>query len=845
MPGRIRGSAAISVAAAAALVSAASLAPALTAPLLGAPQTSTAPAVPAAATGARLTVEVDKPGPAVSPLLYGIFFEEINRAGDGGIYAEMVQNRSFEDADFPVAWTVTGGTAALDRIRPLNAKNPTSLRLEIPAGGKRVAVASDGFRGFPQRPRNRPQEWLPRFEQSTGGIAVAQGKTYDLTLYARAGGGFSGPLTATLERKDGTVLASKTIRGIGGDWKKYAVSLTPQATDSEARLVLSAEAPGTLWLDMVSLFPRDTWKKRKNGLRADLMEYIERMRPAFVRFPGGCFVEGDEIDNAFRWKDTIGDIAERPGHWNLWGYRSTDGLGYLEYLQMCEDLKAEPLFVINCGMSHENGRLNAHAVPMDKMGEYVQDALDAIEYANGPVTSKWGALRAKHGHPKPFNLKYLQIGNENGGPAYEERYALFHDAIKKRYPDIELVACDWGGVPKNRPLDIIDPHLYSDPDTMRAQADRFDSYDRKGPKVYFGEYAVTSNAGTGNLQAALAEAAFMTGLERNGDIVMMSSYAPLLSQIDWKAWNPNAIVFDQARIYGTPSYHVQAMFARNRADRLLPVRVEQPAAAPETPRGLIGVGTWGTQAEYKDVRVTRNGQTLFASDFSGGMGDWKPGRGTWEVKDGVLRQTGGEEDARALVGDPNWSDYTLTLKARKLGGREGFLILFQAPGDQTKSWWNLGGWNNTLHGLEVPGLPETRVPGSIETGRWYDIRIELQGQNIKCYLDGKLIHDVTRKPAPTLFAVAGRDNATGETILKVVNASGRPLEAAIDLKGAKRPGLRGKALVLASDGPHDENTFEAPERVVPREKAVSVTQPGTTYTFPAYSVTILRLDTGR
>lgn len=796
---------------------------------------------------ARLVVEVDRPGAAISPLLYGIFFEEINRAGDGGIYAEMIQNRSFEDASFPLAWKlVKSGTAegalALDRSKPLNARNPTSLRLEITRAGGRVGVASEGFRGVPQR--GRASEWMPRFEQAVGGIAVERGKKYDLSFYARAGGEV-GPVTATLERKDGAVLASRTVRRIGGDWKKQTVTLAPRATETEARLVLSAERPGTLWLDMVSMFPRDTYKGRKNGLRADLMRMIERMRPAFVRFPGGCFVEGDNIRNAFRWKDTIGDVAERPGHWNLWGYRSTDGLGFHEYLQMCEDLGAEPLFVINCGMSHGGrGQLNGFAVPMSEMGEYVQDALDALEYANGPVTSKWGALRAKAGHPKPFNLKLLQIGNENGGPAYHERYALFHDAVKKSHPEVRLVACDWGGVPRNRTLDLIDPHLYSDPETLRAQASRFDRYDRKGPKVYYGEYAVTSRAGTGNVQAALAEAAFMTGFERNGDAVVMSSYAPLLSHVSWKAWNPNAIVYDQSRVYGTPSYHVQALFASNRADRILPVRVEQPRIPLETPRGLVGVGTWRTQAEFKDLRVTKNGRTLFQSDFSKGLDGWKIPRGQWSVVDGALRQTGREEGARALIGDPDWSDYTFSLKARKLGGDEGFLITFQAPGDDSKTWWNLGGWENTLHGLELPGMPLERIPGRIETGRWYDIRVELQGQTVRCYLDGKLTQEGTRVAPPSLFAAAGLDERAGETVLKVVNTSSRRLETSIDLRGMRPGTVRGRAIVISASGPLEENSFSSPTRVAPREEKVSGTAPSFTRAFPPYSVTVLRLRSG-
>ncbi|MBW3625352.1 MAG: alpha-L-arabinofuranosidase, partial [Armatimonadetes bacterium] len=703
----------------------------------------------------------------------------------------------------------------------------------------RVGVANEGFKGVPQRPRERPEVWMTAFQNAEGGMSVERGKRYDLSFYARAAEGFSGPLTAALESREGKVLASKRIGGLSGNWKKFSVTLTPGSTDHRARLALSANAPGTLWLDMVSLFPRETFRNRPNGLRADLMRTIAAMNPAFLRFPGGCFVEGQRMSDAWRWKETIGDIAERPGRWNLWGYRSTDGLGYHEYLQMAEDLGAEPLFVINAGMAHEDH------VPMEKMGPFVQDALDAIEYANGPVTSKWGALRAKHGHPKPFGLKMIQIGNENGGPLYNERYALFHDAIRARYPNIRLIACDWGGVPRSRPLDIIDPHLYANPATFLRQANRYDTYDRTGPQVYFGEYAVTREAGTGNVQAALAEAAFMTGLERNGDVVVMSSYAPLLIRPSWKAWNPNAIVFDQSRIYGTPSYHVQTMFAGHRADRLLPLTLEAEPQAVEQPQGKIGVGTWNTQAEFRDIRVTRNGRTVFESDFTRGTEGWQLSRGKWESAGGALRQNALEENVLALAGDPGVGDFTLNLKARKLGGREGFLIAFQTPDAQTKSWWNLGGWDNTQHGMELPGMEPVRMPGRIETGRWYDIKVEVQGNTVKGYLDGQLVQQVTRTPVRTLHAVAGTDGGAGETVIKVVNAGGQPVETALRLRGAEAVAERGTALVMRASGPMEENSFASPTNVAPREETIRVPSPAFTHTFPAYSVTVLRLKAKR
>ena len=275
--------------------------------------------------GVSLTVDVDKPGVEISPMLYGVFFEEINRAGDGGIYAEMIQNRSFEDdATEPIAWTLVkngDGSIALDRSQPLNPHNPTCLKLEIVRG--RVGIANDGFRGGPlKRPDDpkRLEDWHQKFEKSTGGLNIESGKKYDLTLYARG----DGNLTASLQGKDGRTLASAKVAGLNSKWGKLSVTLTAKATDPNGRFLLIGNRPGTIWLDMVSLFPHDTWKG--HGLRPDLMEMIAAIHPAFVRFPGGCFVEGDTLEDAFRWKNTIGDIAARPGHWNLWDYRSTDGL---------------------------------------------------------------------------------------------------------------------------------------------------------------------------------------------------------------------------------------------------------------------------------------------------------------------------------------------------------------------------------------------------------------------------------------------------------------------------------------------------------------------------------------
>jgi len=785
------------------------------------PTATAAPESPASAS--RLTVHVDRPGVKVSPTLYGIFFEEINCAGDGGLYAEQVRNRSFEDTDKPDHWSLrtTGsgkGEITIDRSKPLSEKNTRCLKLHIAqTDSGRVGISNAGY-------------W---------GMNLRQNEAYDLSLYARCSDGFTAPINASLEGPDGKVLAEARIEGLTNQWKRFTASLTSNADTPAARLVLSTTGTGTIWFDVISLMPHQTWKGRPNGLRPDLAEMLNGLRPAFVRFPGGCWVEGDILAFATRWKRTIGDIADRWNQWNIWQYYSTNGLGFHEYLVMCEDLGAQPLFVINCGMSHREN------VPMDKMGEWVQDALDAIEYANGPVESTWGALRVKAGHPAPFNLKYVEIGNENGGPAYQERYALFHDALRAKYPDLKLIA----NVPTDkRPADIIDEHYYSNPEFFIANAAKYDTYDRKGPRIYVGEYAVTANCGAGNLRGALGEAAFMTGMERNSDIVIMASYAPLFANVHYKKWNPDLINFDSSRVFGTPSYWVQKMFSEHRPDIILPTDLKAPTEAKVEPkRGGIGVGTWCTQAEFKDIRVTQGDRILFTSDLSKGADGWRHFRnGDWWAQNGTLRQTGPAEDCRAVAGDPQWSDITYSLKARKLSGAEGFLILFQVADDANWLWWNLGGWGNVRHGIErcdsgAKSPLGDSVPGQIETGRWYDIRIELKGLDIRCFLDGKQIHYVKHQPTHALYAVAGRSDAAGEIVIKVVNVSNTAQDARIDLAGVREVAPAATSILLTSSKPEDENTLAEPMKVSPKQQEIRIDGPSFAHTFPAHSLTVLRL----
>jgi alpha-L-arabinofuranosidase len=785
-----------------------------------------------------LTINLQSPGITVSPLLYGIFFEEINRAGDGGIYAEMLRNRSFEeDANYPMAWTATKATNTLDRTVELNTNNPTSMKVVASAGGK---VSNCGF--VAGGPGWDPAGMQTYYASQPGQIAVEAGKVYDLSLYARAAS--PATLTASIVSAGGWTLASQNFSVPAGGWTKLAVALTPNQTQANCRLEIASATAATFWLDMVSLFPRDTWKGRTNGLRADLMAKIEAMQPAFVRFPGGCFVEGRGVETRVQWKKTIGPVEQRPGHYNIiWGYYSTDGLGYLEYLQMCEDLGAEALFVINCGMGHATNSSGQYAVPMAEMGPFVQDALDAIEYANGSTNTTWGARRAADGHPAPFNLKYMEIGNENWGTDYSDRYALFHDAIRTNYPAIRLIANERTA---SRTNDIVDPHFYSNPTAFLNAIDDWDNYSRSAPKIYVGEYAITEGSGTGNLRAALCEGAYLTGLERNSDMVLMASYAPLFCRTGWRGWNPNAILFDQSRTYGTPSYWLQTMYAASRGDRILPVTMT--IAAPTVPdiAGKIGVGTWGGSAKFKDIVVTNAGGVLYRANFTNGMADWKVASGTWSVdtnNNAILQSDATVNGSLAKAGDLAWNNYTLMLRAMKVSGNEGFLITFGSVYDGEKSWWNLGGWGNTAHGIESPGISTPNVAGSIQTNQWYDIRIELQGATAKFYLNGQLIHSVTRTAQNSFTALGGRKNAGGETILKFVNTSAEAREVDVRLQGGGTGTSFGRAWVMTSTNDLDENSYSDPRHIVPTEDIFVVSWTNFTRLFPANSVTVLRVGT--
>ncbi|RYG34097.1 DUF1080 domain-containing protein [bacterium] len=743
-----------------------------------------------------IRVDLNGPGCPIASTMYGVFFEEINHAGDGGIYSELVLNRSFREG--MKGWK--GGAGPRPELK--TGARPT-LRM---AGGAGFQLENSGYFGLPMR----------------------RAETYDLRIEAM--GELKGPLRATLLDAGGQQIASANVP-VTRDWKMREVKLVALKTANKARLVLSANGAGDVEFRYVSLMPRKTWKG--HGLRPDLAQMVADLKPAFIRFPGGCFVEGDSIANAHRWKRTIGPVELRQGRQGVWGYRSTDGLGFHEYLQWCEDTGAAPLYVSNVGMACQFR--SKETVPLSELDEWIQDALDAIEYANGPVNSRWGAERAENGHPKPFEMKHIEVGNENWGPEYDARYARFYDAIRTKYPDMQIIVDVMGTKPTSRSADIQDEHFYESTDWFANQHGRYDTYNRKDPKVYVGEYAVTKGAGTGNLNAALGEAAFMIGMERNSDVVTMTSYAPLFVHAEDRAWNPDAIVFNGLDAYGTPSYWNQWLFSRNGRGTSLPVTWDD-GTSNKMPMGRgAGIATWNTSAEFRDLKI--DGVAPLSVPLEGMKGTWVSTIDGW-------KHEGKEQPATILYPDAAGGDFTLTVQARKLGGAEGFLIPFRVRSFTQYSWWNIGGWNNERTSVERfdngPGGEVTRPADvKIETGRWYDIRIEGRGDRIRCYLDGALIHDYRDPQTPELIAGASRDGKT--VTVKVVNLSGEPMEREIflDGKGAWR-GI--DETVLTARSPDDENSFATPKKIAPVTKGLDFRGERITHRFKPWSVTFLRFQ---
>ena len=529
---------------------------------------------------AKYVLDFKNTGVKIQPTMYGIFFEDINFGADGGLYAELVKNRSFEFNLPLMGWiqpssdrhSMNDKSGYATVIKTENASNRNICRIEI-KNDKGYSLVNEGFKG----------------------MGIKAGENYNLSILAANEQQKITKINFAFVDANGVVVAEASATPNSKDWTKYTAQLKPSKTIEKAQLRITFEGTGEILLDMISVFPEQTWKNRPGGLRKDLVELLDGLKPGFLRFPGGCIVEGRTLAERYQWRKSVGPVEDRTMIVNRWNtefahrpapdYFQTFGLGFFEYFQLSEDLGAEPLPILSCGIACQFN--TGELVPMDELDPYVQDALDLIEFANGDTSTKWGKLRMEMGHEKPFNLKYIGVGNEQWGPDYIERYKVFSKAIKAKYPKMIIVSgsgpfpngeyFDYGWEElKKLGTEIVDEHFYNTPQWFKENATRYDKYDRKGPKVFAGEYAAQSVAiaspdNKNNWDCALAEAAFMTGLERNAEVVTMTSYAPLLAHAEGWQWTPDLIWFNNLNAYATPNYYVQKMYSNNAGTDLISV----------------------------------------------------------------------------------------------------------------------------------------------------------------------------------------------------------------------------------------------------------------------------------
>ena len=635
-----------------------------------------------------LSLDLNKPAASVSPRLYGLMTEEINYSYDGGLYADLIRNRIFRN-NFrsPDHWSVIQdgngkGSITLDNEQPVNEALTVCLRLNIEAPGKRVGIANEGYWGIPVKPQT----------------------TYQCSFYAKASGNDDKPLTVSIESNDGqTLYAQAQVSGVNGQWQRYTAALTTSQNvkpTAETRFVIATMGKGTYWFNLISLFP-PTYNNRVNGNRSDIMQLLADMKPAFLRFPGGNYLEGDMFSSRFDWKKTIGSLEQRPGHQSPWGYRSSDGMGLLEFLEWCEDLKMEPLLAVFAGYVLKGDYMDEGSF----LKPFVDEALDEIEYVTGDSNTKWGAVRVRDGHPEPFKLNYVEIGNEDGfdrSGSYKRRFKQFYDAIKAKYPNIQLISTVGGRDPlgarvaaPSRPPEIIDEHYYRNAWQMEEDATHYDDYSRTGPKIFVGEWATREGSPTTNFNAALGDAAWMTGMERNSDVVIMSCYAPLFVNVNpgGMQWKSDLIGYNTISSYGSPSYYAQKMF-------------------------------------------------------------------------------------------------------------------------------------NTYMGNHVIPIVAENIPTQIQ---------KLNGKDSAAGIQPKII--------PAMFSVATRNTQTGTVFLKVVNASLEAQKVKINIKGATKVASNGLVVTLKADKPEDTNSITEPNKIIPVTSKVKSMGKSFTNSFPAYSITVLQIET--
>ena len=842
----------------------------------------------------------------ISDMLFGIFFEDINFAADGGLYAEKIINRSFEYGSLAAddelhGWSKVGqANIAVESADSLNANNLKYLVIEN-AGSAPAGVANKGF---------------------LEGMAIEAGEKYDFSVYARGIDGFDGKVTVNLVVSS-EVAATATINSITDSWEKYELSMVSSLTGTSDVYLQLLIDEGKAAFDMVSLFP-ETYKG--HGMRKDLAQKLAELEPKFLRFPGGCIIEGWDKATAFDWKASIGvgadglplefngkygDVATRTYGTNIWTaldvtedqlpcYMSY-GLGFFEYFQLAEDIGAVGVPVLNCGLYCQMRGKGPVAMGTPEFEQYVQDMVDLVEFCRGDKNSVWGKVRASLGHEEPFELKYICIGNENEGKDYFERYEAFlkrFNEEKQKNPELYeglepiyssgaddatsggnyLASYEYAkqyieenGITADEFAGATDHHYYNTPSWFLENVDHYDedNYSRYvssmtdthyggGINVFLGEYAAQSN----RLEATLAEAAYMTGLERNGDIVKMAAYAPLFGNLTATHWAPNLIWFNNHLSTGSISYYVQKLFSHNVGDTLISSELGRADIAPDDLKGKVGLGTWYTKSEFDNVKVTDNetGKILSEDKFNIQNFWWnwlEMSPGDWKTKGGKLLQKETELafhnlGAAVSFGDNEWTNYTYTFEATKTEGAEGFYVPFLIEDENNMFFWNIGGWDNTKSGLQrvqdgakTGGLPGTMTDFTVETGKTYNIKIVVDGTNIKGYIDDELqfSYDAASDCRAKAYQVVSYDEETGDIIIKIVNVTDSDAVVAVNIENADFISSKADVCQVMGDSLDNDNILGAEEDCVMKEFTVEGFGSRFNYTVPQYSVTAIRLHT--
>lgn len=787
-------------------------------------------------TAGRLSISLENKRAPLGDL-FGIFFEDLNHAADGGLYGELVRNRSFEFDPIDnrnyhalTAWEKVergGGKAELtiQTDAPLNTKNPHYAVIDIASSGTGVGIMNLGY---------------------NSGIPVKKGEQYLFSMYAKREHSEheAEPVSIIIEDSNETVLAQSSIKVSGTEWTKYELKLTAKASTHSGRLLIVTTGTGSLSLDHISLFPEKTFNNRSNGMREDIAKLLQELKPKFMRFPGGCLVHdgslnADDRNSMYRWKNTIGPVHERPARRSNWGYNQTLGLGYYEYFLFCEDIGAKPIPVLPAGYDPHHKRI----VPIDELGPWIDDALDLIEFANGNIDTVWGAKRAELGHPEPFGMEYIAIGNEEVGEPFFERYTYFHKAIKERYPDMIIINSSgpfpaggeydrgWASARENS-SEYVDEHYYVSPEWMLANINRYAQFSSDDPKVFLGEYASWGNT----YYNALAEAAYMTGLQNSAHAVGLACYAPLLCNVDYVNWKPDMIWFNNHQVFATPNYYVQQLFMHHQGDYLLDVKGDglgQPKAVNTAAiKGKLVLGANPDTAQFWDIQLTNHetGEKIVV--------DYEAAKAL-EVNDKLRELT-----------TIDWEHYTITFKARRVQGEKGFELSFGEQDSGNRYLWEIGGWQNQDTALvsfvNGRGSCLTQSLFEVETGVDYEFSLEVTGRKLKSYVNGELLNEAEDKELiiEPLYYTASYEEATGDIIVKAVNVQNKALDVTIALDAADSSIHQVEVYELSGYQLEDENDFGMPARIAPKQSSVdTVSDSGNLfdYAIPPHAVTIFRI----